>query len=399
MVITGHLPFDIPHHPAHGGRMLIADTPSLNAFCATLANDGYITVDTEFVRERTYWPNLCLIQVGGTAGAAAIDPLATGLDLTPFHALMQNQQIVKVFHSGRQDLEIFYHDFGYLPDPIFDTQVAAMACGYGESVGYETLVRSITGEGLDKASRLTDWARRPLTERQLKYALDDVVLLRPVYEALLQQLRDKDRLHWLEEEMMVLIRPDTYAMDPATAWQRIKIRTRKSREFLLIQKIAAWRERVAQERNVPRVRICRDDAVLELASHPPKTRAAMDKMRGLSGGVPDADGLLAVIVAAQQVPEDDCPTPPVHKPLPSRAKATLEMLKMLLKIIADRENVAPRMIASSADLETLAAETTSDTPVLHGWRHDVFGQHALQMKSGALALRLKKGKIDLFDCG
>ncbi len=379
---------------------LIADTDALAAFCGRLALSSYITVDTEFMRDRTYYPQLCLVQLAGDETAAAIDALAPGLDLAPLMALMERRDILKVFHAGRQDLEIFYLLAGRVPAPMFDTQVAAMVCGFGESVGYDTLVAKLTGAHIDKSSRFTDWSLRPLTERQIKYAISDVTHLRTVYEKLERRLRHSERAHWLEEEMAVLADPATYRTAPEEAWLRLKTRSTNRRFLVVLKALAAWREREAQRRNVPRNRIIRDEALTEIAAHHPTTTAELARTRGLSRGFAEGrmgEAILAVVAEALALPEVEWPVPPPRIELPRDMGAVVELLKVLLKIQCDAHHVAAKLVASSADIELIAADDAAPVPALKGWRREIFGAAALKLKRGELALGLEGKALKLIE--
>jgi len=381
---------------------LITDTASLTAFCQRLAGTEFITVDTEFMRETTYWAKLCLIQVAGPDEAQCIDPLAAGIDLTPFYALLADPKVLKVFHAGRQDLEIFCHATGAIPTPIFDTQVAAMVCGFGDQVGYETLVSKLAGAQLDKSQRFTDWSLRPLTERQIKYALGDVTHLRKVYAVLSQKLGDSGRVAWLQEELAVLSDPDTYRNEPKDAWRRIKARTRSPRMLAVLQALAAWREITAQTNDLPRQRVAKDDALLELAASQPVTvddikRSRLAKPLASSKYV---EGVLAAVAAGKALPEKDCPRIERDESWDNQApKAIVELLKLLLKTCAERHHVAQRLIATTDEIEAIAQSDTADVPAMHGWRRDLFGNDALRLKHGKLAVGLSAdgNNVEIFE--
>jgi ribonuclease D len=376
---------------------LITSTDELAAFCERLAQAEYVTVDTEFMRENTFWPRLCLIQVGGPDEARAIDPMVDGIDLAPLFALMANHEVLKVFHAARQDIEIFLHLSGRIPEPLFDTQVAAMVCGYGESVSYETLVAKIARASLDKSSRFTDWARRPLTDRQLKYALDDVTHLRSVYETLAAELDRTGRSSWLDEEMAILMDPATYRVEPSRAWQRIKTRT-SNRKFLgVLKEIAAWREVEAQARDLPRGRILKDDALLEIAAHPPASIEELKQLRGVPRGFAEGHlGQSLVDVVGRSVPLPESEMPEVDRGVEgARGLGPLiELLKVVLKAKCEAHDVAQKLVASSADLERIAAGDP-DVPALHGWRRQIFGSDALALKEGRLALAAEGRRVKL----
>ena len=377
---------------------LITTSPDLIAFCKKAALSSYITVDTEFIRETTYWPQLCLIQVGLEDKAVAIDPLAKDIDLQPFFELLQNPHVSKVFHSARQDIEIFYHLTGNIPTPLFDTQIAAMVCGFGESIGYDVLVQKYAKVSLDKSSRYTHWAQRPLTEKQLAYALGDVIHLRDIYEKLYAKILAGDRLHWLEDELGILKDPGTYAVDPYAIWQKIKVRSPKPRMLAIFREIVAWREITAQSRNVPRGRVIRDEVMLDLAAAAPQSKQELSRMRGLTSSFIEGEEgkvVLALIAKAQALPLEDCPQVKKEGASPPGAAALVEMLKLLLKIKAEKYHVAPKLLATSADLEVIARSSNPHVPALEGWRREIFGNAALSLKSGKVALGIKNHKITL----
>ncbi|BAI72266.1 ribonuclease D [Azospirillum sp. B510] len=381
---------------------LITTTDALQAFCQSLAGTEYITVDTEFLREKTYWPQLCLVQVGGPDGAVAIDPLAEGIDLTPLFALMSDPSVLKVFHAARQDVEIFWHLSGQIPHPLFDTQVAAMVCGFGESVGYETLVTKLAGARIDKSSRFTDWSHRPLTERQLTYALSDVIHLRPAYEKLKRRLARSGRSHWLEEEMAILTDPATYRVDPDSSYLRLKVRTNKPRFMAILKELAAWREREAQRRDQPRSRVLRDEALLEIAAHAPTTVDDLARTRGLGRGFAEgrqgAD-VLAAVRTGLDLPDSALPhVEPREEPTPG-LQPIVELLRVLLKMKCDENNVAAKLVASSADLEALAADDDADVPAMQGWRRELFGNDALALKHGKIGLAVIDRRVRIVPAG
>ncbi len=370
---------------------LIADTESLAAFCARLKTAPYITVDTEFMREKTYWPQLCLVQVAGPEEAFAIDPLAPGIDLAPLFALMQDPAILKVFHAARQDVEIFTHLTGAVPTPLFDTQVAAMVCGFGDSVSYETLATQLARARIDKSLRFTDWSARPLTDRQLQYALSDVTHLRPVYEKLQKRLNRDGRATWLGEEMALLTDPATYRVEPEEAWRRLKPRTTSPRFLMVLKELAAWREREAQERDLPRQRVIRDESLMEIAAHAPATTDDLARTRGLSKGA--AEGrhgthILEAVRRALATPESEWPVPPERHDIPRGLGPVVDLLKVLLKLKCDQHDVAQRLVAASADIDLIAADDQASVPALQGWRREIFGEDALKLKHGRLGLAL-----------
>jgi ribonuclease D len=380
---------------------LITDNAALARFCAEQEGTAFVAVDTEFMRERTYWPILCLVQVAGPTRAAIIDALAPGIDLTPLLALMADRSILKVFHAARQDIEIFFNLSGTVPEPLFDTQIAAMVCGFGDAASYETLVNRLAQAALDKSSRFTDWSNRPLTERQIRYALADVVHLRTVYEKLQQRLASNGRAGWFAEEMAGLIDPATYRSAPSEAWRRFRLRGRVDPRFFgVLRELAAWRETAARQRNLPRGRIMRDEAVLEIAAHTPKTIEMLARTRSLGKGV--AEGKLGgEILEAVQRGLAEAKTGP--RAVPSRADPpaglgpTVELLRVLLKQRCEEHQVAQKLVASSEDLELIAADDEAPVPALSGWRHEIFGKDALALKHGRLALTVRRNRVALVE--
>jgi len=370
---------------------LITTTDELAAFCKPLGDAEFIAVDTEFMRERTYWPKLCLAQVAGPDEAAAIDALAEGIDLSPLDELMANPKVLKVFHAARQDLEIFYLRMNKVPEPLFDTQVAAMVCGHGEAASYESLATKLAKARIDKSSRFTDWSRRPLSERQITYAISDVTHLRVVYGHLRRQLEKSGRLDWITEEMAVLNDPATYRADPEQAWRRLKPRGASPRLLGTLKEVAAWRERTAQRIDIPRQRLLRDEQLLEIASHAPKTVEELALTRGLGRGF--AEGwqgreILEAIEKARKMPEAQLPSrerPPEQLRAPS---AVVDLLRTLLRLKAEEAGVAARLVASADEIDRLAAGKR-DVHVLHGWRNEIFGNDAVALLEGRLALSLK----------
>ncbi|MCD7108906.1 ribonuclease D [Rhizobium sp. DKSPLA3] len=377
---------------------MIDTTAALQAACDTLATAPYLTIDTEFLRETTFWPQLCLIQMAGPDIAVIVDPLAKGLDLAPFFALMANPDIIKVFHAARQDIEIIFHLGGLIPHPIFDTQVAAMVCGFGDSVSYDQLVSRIKGEHIDKSSRFTDWSRRPLTDKQLDYALADVTHLRDVYHHLKAELEREGRSLWLTEEMAVLESRETYDMHPDDAWQRLKMRLKKPIELAVLQRIAAWREREARSRNVPRGRVLKDDALYEIAQQQPKDAEAMSRLRTVPKGWERSSAGTAIIEAVNEalaLPKADMPRLPRQNQTSEGAAAAIELLKVLLKLVAEKQGVAAKIIANSDDIERIASEgEKADVGALKGWRRELFGDIALKLIQGDVALRFVDRKIE-----
>uniref|UniRef100_A0A9E8CTW9 Ribonuclease D n=1 Tax=Bosea sp. NBC_00436 TaxID=2969620 RepID=A0A9E8CTW9_9HYPH len=374
---------------------LISDTAALSAACDRLATHPFVTVDTEFLRETTYYPKLCLIQLASPDEAVLIDPLSPDLDLAPFFGLMVNENVVKVFHAARQDLEIVWLLGRVLPHPLFDTQVAAMVCGYGDSVGYEQLANDLAKARIDKSSRFTDWSRRPLTEAQLSYAESDVTHLRDIYLALKADLDASGRESWVAEEMSVLTSPATYEVKPENAWQRLKGRIRKPRELPNLMEIAAWREREAQTRDVPRQRVLKDDALMDIVQRGPRSVEALAELRSVPNGFERSRNGAEVLAAIERAAALDPKTLPRlerERGRPTNA-AVLDLLKVLLKAVADAERVAPKIIASSDDLDAIASDDLADVPALHGWRRGVFGEKALALKNGSLSLRIQRGRV------
>ena len=380
--------------------VLISDTATLAAFCERQATAEFVTVDTEFMRETTFWAKLCLVQIAGADEAVCIDPLAAGIDLAPMYKLFANDKVLKVFHAARQDLEIFLHEGGALPRPVFDTQVAAMVCGFGDQVGYETLVAKLADAKLDKTQRFTDWSRRPLSDRQVKYALSDVTHLRKAYTSLQKRLDKTGRAAWLVEEMAILTTEKTYRIEPREAWQRIKARTRSGRMLAVLRELAAWREDAAKAVDWPRQRVAKDDTLLELAAHPPTSTE--DLKRSRLGKSLASDRFAAAVVAAAQkgaaCPEADWPEVPTFDPANQGPRAVVELLRLLLKIKCEHDNVAPRLIATSEDIDAIAQDDNADVPAMHGWRRELFGEDALKLKHGKLGVALADGgrKIEIF---
>jgi len=380
---------------------VITTQDELETVVAALEKSNFVTVDTEFIRETTFWPELCLIQMAAPGVSALVDPLAPGLDLKPFFALMANEAVTKVFHAARQDIEIVFHLGGLIPHPVFDTQVAAMVCGFGDSVSYEQIVQKITGGRIDKSSRFTDWRHRPLSEKQLDYALADVTHLIDVYKHLVTELERENRAHWLNEEMEVLTSRETYDPHPEDAWKRLKMRLRKPQELAIVQAVAAWREREARERNVPRGRVLKDDAIYEVAQQAPRDAVALARLRTTPKGwerSSSATALLGVVNAALEIPRDQMPKLPKTFQPPEGSSAASELLKVLLRLVSEKEGVAPKVLASGDDIDRIAAEgEAADVPALQGWRRSVFGEAALKLVRGELAIRFDKRKIAVFE--
>jgi ribonuclease D len=380
---------------------LITKQDELEAVIARLEQSDFVTVDTEFIRETTFWPILCLIQMAAPGVTALVDPLSRDIDLAPFYRLMGNERVTKVFHAARQDIEIIHHQGGLIPHPLFDTQVAAMVCGFGDSVSYEQLVQKVTGGRIDKSSRFTDWRRRPLTDKQLEYALADVTHLIEIYRHLLDTLERENRAHWLKEEMAVLTDERTYAPDPKDAWKRLKLRVRKPRELAVLQALAAWREVEARSRDVPRQRVLKDDAVYEIAQQGPQDAEALSRLRTIPKGwerSATAGTILDIVNGALDLPREEMPSMPRQVQLPEGTGAASELLRVLLRLVADKEGVAAKMLASSDDLDRIAAHgEEADVPALHGWRREVFGEQALRLVRGELGLKFDKRRIRVFE--
>jgi ribonuclease D len=386
-----------PRHQ-HPPPVLVTTTEDLETVCRRLRANEFVTVDTEFIRERTYWPELCVVQLAGDDEVALIDALAAGLDLTPLGELLADPAVVKVFHAARQDIEIFVLKFGAVPRPLFDTQVAAMVAGFGDQVGYEALVGGLTGGSIDKAHRFSDWSIRPLSPAQIAYAAADVTYLREIYRKLRARLEEDGRLGWVAEEMAVLTGPATYRVDPETMWQRLRTRSTSRRYLGMLRALAAWREQEAQRVNIPRQRMLRDEILLELAATAPATTEALARTRGLSRGFvegPMGEALLVVIAAAKLVPPEALPEAPEERPGPRPSPALVALLKVLLATKCEQNHVAARLVASSDDLERLAVEAAPDVPALHGWRRQVFGEDALALCQGRIALGVDGRQVRL----
>ncbi|AKO96915.1 MULTISPECIES: ribonuclease D [Marinovum] len=382
---------------------IITTTAELAEFCTAARQEPYVTVDTEFLRERTYYSKLCLVQMAmpgkDDSNAVLIDPLVEGLSLDPMYELFRDGNVVKVFHAARQDLEIFFVDAGVIPHPLFDTQVAAMVCGFGEQVGYEKLVRAIARKGLDKTSRFTDWSRRPLTEAQQKYALADVTHLRTIYEFLAAKLEKTGRAHWVEEEMSILEDPETYIMRPEEAWQRVRTRTTTPKFLAIVRELARFRESYAQTKDIPRNRVFKDDAMLELASTKPSSVADLGRSRLLlrearRGEI--AEGILAAVQAGLNCPPDKMPQIDRSREKLQVNPALADLLRVLLKAKTEASDVASRLVAPSADLDALAAGLR-DVQALRGWRHEVFGRDALRLCAGQVALTVRGNDVQIVE--
>jgi ribonuclease D len=374
---------------------LITTTAELTGFCDRLAKHRVITVDTEFLRETTYYPLLCVVQMASADEAAVIDALAEGIDLKPFFALMADENVLKVFHAARQDIEIVWHRAGIVPHPIFDTQVAAMVLGYGDSIAYDQLVERVTGHRPDKTHRFTDWSRRPLTDDQMHYALADVTHLRDVFAALDADLKKRGRSDWVSEEMEVLTSPRTYDFHPERAWERLKTRVRKPKELAVLIEVAAWREQEAQSRDVPRGRILKDDVVGDVATHAPTSLDKLANLRSLPKGFDRSKWGSDIVAAVQRgLARDVATLPKIEKPRGNaNGAAIVELLKVLLRMTSERHAVASKVIATVDDLEQIAADDNADVGALHGWRRELFGEAALALKQGRMALAIEKGKV------
>ncbi|HEX2591776.1 MAG TPA: ribonuclease D [Rhizomicrobium sp.] len=373
---------------------IIETTADLKTLVADLAGSPYLALDTEFLRDQTYWPRLCLIQVAGPEHAAIIDPLAPGMDLTPFYDMLKEPHIVKVFHAARQDIEIFFLQGGVIPDPLFDTQIAAMVCGFGDAASYETLCRRIAHVEIDKSSRFTDWARRPLSKKQLEYAIGDVTHLRVIYEFLDAELKRTNRQAWVAEEIGALQEPGLYRLEPEQAWKRLKARSGSKRFLAMLVTLAAWREREAQARDIPRGRVMKDEALLEIAAHPPDDADGLERIRAVPKGFAasrQGKSLLEAVEAGRhaQAPEIPHGDRPRRKREPSQA--AMDLLKTLLRLRAEEAKVAPRLIANSDDIESLAAYEDEGVDALKGWRAQVFGNDAIALRKGELAIALENG--------
>ncbi len=374
---------------------LITSTTDLAAACNRFAAHPFVTVDTEFLRETTFWPKVCVIQIASDDEAVAVDALAEDLDLTPFFELMANPAVTKVFHAARQDLEIVWHLAKMIPAPLFDTQVAAMVCGFGDQVSYGELAQSICRVTVDKSSRFTDWSRRPLSEAQITYALADVTHLRDIYRALVAKLEKSGRLGWLVDEMKSLTSPATYEQHPDNAWERFRGRARKPRDLAVLMEIAAWREREAQSKNVPRSRVLKDDVMIEIALAAPRTADALGNLRAFPRGMERSRSGSDILGAIERGLERDPKTlPTIERDRRSGGGgATVELLKVLLRQVSERHGVAAKMIATVDDLEAIATDDRATVAALSGWRKELFGIKALELKRGRLALTVEKGKV------
>ncbi len=377
---------------------LITTTEALSALCERLRAEEFVTVDTEFMRERTYWPELCVVQLAGTAEVAVVDAEAPGLDLAPLGALLADTAVQKVFHAARQDVEIFVMKFGDVPRPLFDTQIAAMVAGFGDQVGYDALVSALAGGSIDKAHRFSDWSARPLSASQITYAAADVTYLREVYTKLCMRLEQDGRLEWVAEEMAELADPATYRADPEAMWERLRARSNNRRFLGVLRALAAWREREAQRVNIPRQRLLKDEALMEIAASAPTTPEALSRARGISRGFAEGrtgTSLLAAIAAASELPESALPEVPRGRDGGRPSPALVSLLKVLLAAKCEHHHVAARLVASSDDIDRLAAEDAPDIAALHGWRREVFGEDALALKEGRVALGVAGRRVKL----
>ena len=375
---------------------VIATTAALEKFCAEAMTARYVTVDTEFMRENTYYPKLCLLQIANADDAVLVDPLADGIDLAPVFALMAAPQVLKVFHAARQDIEIFVHLSGAVPAPIFDTQIAGMVCGFGDAISYDRLVKSVVGVEIDKSSRFTDWARRPLGDRQLTYALSDVTHLRLVFEALEKRLRANGREPWLADEMAVLTDPATYVVAPEDAWRRLKLRNPKPRTLAVLRELAALRENEARRRDLPRNRVLRDEVLTEIAASVPSTPEELARARSISDNVAKGklgQGILEAVRRGANSDRNSWPRPPAATPPRRGREPVVELLRVLLKLKAEEHGVAQKLIANMADLDLIADDDDADVPALSGWRREIFGDAAIALKHGGVALTIRDGEI------
>jgi ribonuclease D len=377
---------------------LLTSTEDLAAACARLARHPFVTVDTEFLRETTFWPKVCVIQLASPEEAFAVDTLADGLDLTPFFELMADARVVKVFHAARQDLEIIWRLARLIPHPLFDTQVAAMVCGFGDQASYLELVKAIAKESLDKSSRFTDWSKRPLSAAQIDYAIADVTHLRQIYTHLRARLERSNRLDWLADEMRTLTTPETYEQSPENAWERLRHRVRKPRDLAVLMELAAWREAEAQSRDVPRARVLKDDMLIEIALAAPRSQEALGELRAFPRGLERSRSGADIVAAIERgLARDPATLPRIERERRNGNGATVELLKVLLRQVAEETGVATKMIATVEDLEAIAGDDSADVPALSGWRRAIFGDKALQLKAGRLALAVERGRVVTLD--
>ncbi len=374
---------------------VITTTADLAAACERMSRHSFVTVDTEFLRETTYYPLLCVAQMATTDEAVVIDALAENLSLAPFFDLMANESVLKVFHAARQDIEIVWHQARLIPHPVFDTQVAAMVLGYGDSISYDQLVQRITGDVIDKSNRFTDWSRRPLSAAQVSYAISDVTHLRRVFLSLSEDLKRRGRSEWVGEEMEVLTSPSTYRSDPETAWERLKTRVRKPKELSVLMEVAAWREREAQSRDIPRGRVLKDEAIGDIATHAPTSMEKLAALRSLPRGFERSKWGAEIIEAVRRgLARDPSELPKLEKPRQGvNGSATVELLKVLLRMVSEQHGVAAKVIATVDDLERIALDDRANVPALHGWRREMFGEQAIALKRGRLALAVEKGRV------
>jgi ribonuclease D len=377
---------------------LLTSTEDLAAACARLARHPFVTVDTEFLRETTFWPKVCVIQLASPEEAFAVDTLADGLDLTPFFELMADARVVKVFHAARQDLEIIWRLARLIPEPLFDTQVAAMVCGFGDQASYLELVKAIAKESLDKSSRFTDWSKRPLSAAQIDYAIADVTHLRQIYTHLRARLERSNRLDWLADEMRTLTTPETYEQSPENAWERLRHRVRKPRDLAVLMELAAWREAEAQSRDVPRARVLKDDMLIEIALAAPRSQETLGELRAFPRGLERSRSGADIVAAIERgLARDPATLPRIERERRNGNGATVELLKVLLRQVAEETGVATKMIATVEDLEAIAGDDAADVPALSGWRRAIFGDKALQLKAGRLALAVERGRVVTLD--
>jgi ribonuclease D len=389
-------------HAGFAPPSLIVTTQALKALCDRLSQEEFVTVDTEFMRERTYWPELCVVQVAGDKEVAVIDAQSPDIDLAPLGTLLANPAVMKVFHAARQDIEIFVLKFGDVPRPLFDTQIAAMVAGFGEQVGYDAIVAALAGGSIDKAHRFSDWSVRPLSAPQIEYAAADVTWLREVYVRLRQRLERDRRLDWVAEEMADLADASKYRPDPELVWERLRPRSSNRRFLGMVRALAAWREREAQRVNIPRQRLLRDEGVLEIAATAPDTAEALARARGISRGFAEGRtgaSLLAAVAEAKVLPEETLPEAPRTRDGARPSPALVSLLKVLLAAKAEEHHVAARLVASSDDIDRLASEDAPDVPALHGWRREVFGEDALALKQGRVALGVSGRRVRLIPTG
>ena len=377
---------------------LLTTTDELAAVCDRFSRHPYVTVDTEFLRETTFWPKVCVIQIASPEEAVAIDALADSVDLSPFFELMANPEVVKVFHAARQDLEIIWRLARLIPAPLFDTQVAAMVCGFGEQASYLELVKAITRANLDKSSRFTDWSRRPLSAAQIEYAIADVTHLRDIYLSLRGRLERSNRLDWLADEMQTLTSPATYEQHPENAWERLRHRARKPRDLAVLMELAAWREAEAQSRDVPRSRVLKDDMLVEIAQSAPRSPEALANLRSFPKGMERSRAGADIVAAVERgLARDPATVPRIERERRGSNGATVELLKVLLRQVTEQTGVAAKMIATVEDLEAIAGDDRADVQALKGWRRAIFGEKALELKSGRLALAIENGRVVTFD--